>query len=99
MPVHAAIRIEFDRLRRQLYWCIAVLAIIVAVVGWFGDYRSCQRQHPIRQALRDEAVVHRQAETYWRERGEAAIAARAAARAEVGERVTGLDCLRLFPES
>lgn len=85
-------------------WPTILLACLVVAVGFNEDRRSCQRQAPVRIALRDYAVAaasareQSAAHEYRRNPWQAALDRQAAARfRQIASTVDPLDCSTIPP--
>jgi hypothetical protein len=95
------IRREFARLHRENLIVsavgLAVIILVVLVVGWFSDHRSCLRSVPLRQFVIDQKPIDRKAEAYWRQLGDYQTAKRIHERLKAEAKVRQLDCSGLLP--
>lgn len=91
MPQNA-IRAGFARLRLEVAAFGAAVILVVLITGWYGDYRSCRRSDPVRDALIFQRETNRGAIGFWEARGEKAIAQRLRARVKADEHLKSLHC-------
>lgn len=100
MPAQT-IKREMARLRKELLIIGStlglILIVVVLIVGWAGDHRSCLRSVPLRASVIEQREINKQAIPYWESVGRPEVAARLRQRVQADRDVTQLDCSGLFP--
>lgn len=93
------VRQDLRAFRRLILKGLIALLLMVLIVGWGTDYRSCIRQAPGREAAQDEVPIAKASAAYWRAHGRPSVADRSERRARILSSEKPLDCFALLPDA